>query len=104
MADSLRPIRWRIRFPTALIQPTGSSLGLEARCWVRALAAPTTTGRKNIRNFRWSFGFQQEICTQLAAFEVNYVGQRARDCSLSSTGSDSDPEVSTPARMAWWNV
>src|SRR5439155_12791681 len=73
-------------FPNGLVQPTGSTLGL------RTLLGNTLSlydyNRKNIRNYRWSFGFQQEIFRDFQV-EVNYVGQRASNLITSSSASDS---------------
>jgi hypothetical protein len=73
-------------FPNGLVQPTGSSLGLTT------LLGQTLSlydyNRKNIRNYRWSFGFQHEISRDLQV-EVNYVGQHAVNLITSSSSSDS---------------
>jgi hypothetical protein len=73
-------------FPNGLVQPTGSTLGL------KTLLGNTLSlydyYRKNIRNYRWSFGFQQEIFRDFQV-EVNYVGQRASNLITSSSASDS---------------
>ncbi len=53
--------------------------------------------RKNIRNYRWSFGFQHEIMRDLQV-EVNYVGQRAENLITSSSASDSGRVIN-----AGWN-
>jgi len=45
--------------------------------------------RKNQRNYRWNFGFQQEI-TQEIMVEVNYVGQRGTMLPLSTGTSDNE--------------
>src|SRR5258708_23627957 len=82
-------------FPNGLIQPTGSTLGL------KTLLGSTLSlydyNRKNIRNYRWSFGFQHEILRDLQA-EVNYVGQRASNLITSSSSSDSGRVIN-----AGWN-
>lgn len=75
-------------FPGGLIQPTGASLGL------RTLLGSSLSGtydywRKNQRNFRWSFGFQQELSREFMV-EVNYVGQRGTRLPLSTTGLNND--------------
>ena len=73
-------------FPNGLVQPTGSSQGLST------LLGTTLSlydyNRSNIRNYRWSFGFQHELFNNLQ-IEVNYVGQRAENLLLSSSPSDS---------------
>jgi hypothetical protein len=78
-------------FPNGLIQPTGSSLGLRTLLG-SSLAGTYDYWRKNQRNFRWSFGVQQEIAQSLA-FEVNYVGQRGTRLPLSTGNSDNDRNI-----------
>ena len=82
-------------FPNGLVQPTGSSQGL------LTLVGNTLSlydyYRKNIRNYRWSFGFQHEITRDLQV-EVNYVGQRAENLITSSSASDSGRVIN-----AGWN-
>ena len=80
-------------FPNGLIEPTGSSLGLKTLLG-SSLAGTYDYWRKNQRNFRWNFGFQQEIAHNLA-FEVNYVGQRGTRLPLSSAASDSDRSINS---------
>ncbi len=80
-------------FPNGLIEPTGSSLGLKTLLG-SSLAGTYDYWRKNQRNFRWNFGFQQEIAHNLA-FEVNYVGQRGTRLPLSSATSDSDRSINS---------
>ena len=80
-------------FPNGLIEPTGSSLGLKTLLG-SSLAGTYDYWRKNQRNFRWNFGFQQEIAHNLA-FELNYVGQRGTRLPLSSTTSDSDRSINS---------
>jgi hypothetical protein len=57
-----------------------------------SLAGTYDYWRKNQRNYRWSFGFQQEI-TQSLALEVNYVGQRGTRLPLSTSASDNDRNI-----------
>jgi hypothetical protein len=82
-------------FPNGLVQPTGSSQGLST------LLGTTLSlydyNRRNIRNYRWSFGFQQELFNNFQ-IEVNYVGQRAENLLLSSSSSDSGRVIN-----AGWN-
>jgi hypothetical protein len=82
-------------FPNGLVQPTGSSLGL------KTLLGSTLSlydyNRRNIRNYRWSFGFQHEVFRDLQV-EVNYVGQRASNLITSSSSSDSGRVIN-----AGWN-
>jgi len=82
-------------FPNGLVQPTGSSHGLST------LLGNTLSlynyNRNNIRNYRWSFGFQQEIFRDFQ-IEVNYVGQRASNLLLSTSASDSGRVIN-----AGWN-
>jgi carboxypeptidase family protein/TonB-dependent receptor-like protein len=82
-------------FPNGLTQPTGSSQGLST------LLGNTLSlydyNRSNIRNYRWSFGFQQELFRNFQ-IEVNYVGQRAQNLLLSSSASDSGRVIN-----AGWN-
>jgi hypothetical protein len=72
-------------FPNGLTQPTGSSLGL--RTLLGQSLSPYDYSRKDIRNDRWSFGFQQELFREIQ-FEVNYVGQRAPNLIASTSASD----------------
>ena len=73
-------------FPNGLVQPTGASLGL--RTLLGQTLSPYDYDRKNIRNDRWSFGFQQQLLRDLQV-EINYVGQRAPNLITSSSASDS---------------
>ena len=73
-------------FPNGLILPTGAAQG-----YATLLGTSLNVydyWRKNLRNLRWSFGFQQEISRDLQV-EVNYVGQRAAHLILASSSSDS---------------
>jgi len=70
-------------FPNGFTQPTGASLGL--RTLLGQTLSPYDYDRKNIRNDRWSFGFQHELMRDLQV-EVNYVGQRAPNL-IASTGA-----------------
>ncbi|MBI1787586.1 MAG: TonB-dependent receptor [Acidobacteria bacterium] len=80
-------------FPNGLIQPTGSSLGLKTLLG-SSLSGTYDYWRKNQRNFRWSFGFQQEVARNLS-IELNYVGQRGTRLPLStnSLGNDNDRNI-----------
>jgi hypothetical protein len=82
-------------FPNGLVQPTGSSQGLST------LLGNTLSlydyDRSNIRNLRWSFGFQHELFRDVQ-IEANYVGQRAQNLILSSSASDSGRVIN-----AGWN-
>jgi len=82
-------------FPNGLVQPTGSSQGLST------LLGNTLSlydyNRSNIRNYRWSFGFQREIFRDLQ-IEANYVGQRASNLITSTSASDSGRVIN-----AGWN-
>jgi hypothetical protein len=78
-------------FPNGLIQPTGSSLGLRTLLG-SSLAGTYDYWRKNQRNFRWSFGVQQEIARNLA-FEINYIGQRGTRLPLSTSSNDNDRNI-----------
>jgi len=70
-------------FPNGLVQPTGSSRGLQTL--LGQTLGPYDYDRKNIRNDRWSFGFQHELMRELQV-EINYVGQRAPNL-ITSTGA-----------------
>ncbi len=75
-------------FPTGLVQPTGARDGL------KTLLGNSITGtydywRKNQRNYRWSFGFQQELTKEIMV-EINYVGQRGTKLPLSTGTGDND--------------
>ena len=82
-------------FPNGLTKPTGSSLGL------KTLLGQTLSlydyNRKNIRNLRYSFGFQHELGSNFQ-IELNYVGQRANNLITSTSASDSGKVVN-----AGWN-
>ena len=82
-------------FPNGLVQPTGAGLGLKTL--LGQTLSPYDYSRKNIRNDRWSFGFQQELRRNLQ-FEVNYVGQRAPNLIASTSASDSGKVIN-----AGWN-
>jgi hypothetical protein len=62
-------------FPNGLVQPTGSALGLKTLLG-SSLAGTYDYWRKNQRNFRWSFGFQQELAHGFLA-EINGSGANA---------------------------
>jgi hypothetical protein len=75
-------------FPGGLVQPTGAKLGL------MTLLGNNINGtydywRKNQRNYRWSFGFQQELTKEFMV-EINYVGQRGTKLPLSTGQGDND--------------
>lgn len=80
-------------FPDGFVQPTGSSLGLST------LLGQTLSlydyYRRNIRNYRWSFGFQHELIRDLQ-IEVNYVGQRAVNLITSTSAGDSGRVINGP--------
>ncbi len=82
-------------FPNGLTQPTGSSQGL------KTLLGQTLSlydyYRKNIRNYRYSFGFQHMIGGDLQV-ELNYVGQRAANLLTSTSAGDSGRVIN-----AGWN-
>jgi hypothetical protein len=82
-------------FPNGLVQPTGASLGLATL--LGQTLSPYDYDRKNIRNDRWSFGFQQELMRDLQ-IEINYVGQRAPNLIASTSASDAGKVVN-----AGWN-
>jgi hypothetical protein len=82
-------------FPNGLVQPTGASLGLNTL--LGQTLSPYEYNRKNIRNERWSFGVQHEVRRNLQ-FEINYVGQRARNLITSTSASDSGKVIN-----AGWN-
>lgn len=82
-------------FPNGFVQPTGASLGLKTL--LGQTLSPYDYSRKNIRNDRWSFGFQHEIRRNLQ-FEVNYVGQRAPNLIASTGAGDSGKVIN-----AGWN-
>ncbi|MCX6623728.1 MAG: carboxypeptidase-like regulatory domain-containing protein [Acidobacteria bacterium] len=75
-------------FPQGLVAPTGNSLGLSTLLG-QSLSGTYDYWRKNQRNFRWSFGFQQEL-TQELSVELNYVGQRGTRLPLSTGTGDND--------------
>ena len=80
-------------FPSGLILPTGASQG-----YATLLGTSLNVydyWRKNLRNLRWSFGFQQEITKDLQ-IEVNYVGQHADHLMLASSSSDSGRVINGP--------
>ena len=76
-------------FPNGLTPATGSSKGLSTL--LGQSLSVYDYHRKNIRNDRWSFGFQHEL-TSGFQIEVNYVGQRGSNLIL-STNSDDSPRV-----------
>ncbi|MFN7925079.1 MAG: carboxypeptidase-like regulatory domain-containing protein [Bryobacteraceae bacterium] len=82
-------------FPNGLTQPTGSQLGL------KTLLGQTLSlydyYRKNIRNYRYSFGVQHQIGNDFQ-IELNYVGQRAANLITSTSAGDSGKVVN-----AGWN-
>jgi hypothetical protein len=82
-------------FPNGLVQPTGASQGL--RTLLGQTLSPYDYDRKNIRNDRWSFGFQHELLRNLQV-EVNYVGQRAPNLIASTGSADAGKVVN-----AGWN-
>lgn len=82
-------------FPNGLVKPTGASLGL--RTLLGQTLSPYDYDRKNIRNDRWSFGFQHEIRRNLQV-ELNYVGQRAPNLITSTSASDAGKVIN-----AGWN-
>ena len=82
-------------FPNGLVQPTGASLGL--RTLLGQTLSPYDYDRKNIRNDRWSFGFQHELIRDLQV-ELNYVGQRAPNLIASTSAGDAGKVIN-----AGWN-
>lgn len=82
-------------FPNGFVQPTGATLGL--RTLLGQTLSPYDYSRKNIRNDRWSFGFQHEVRRNLQV-ELNYVGQRAPNLIASTSSSDSGKVIN-----AGWN-
>ncbi len=82
-------------FPNGFTQPTGASLGL--RTLLGQTLSPYDYSRKNIRNDRWSFGFQHEVIRDLQV-ELNYVGQRAPNVIASTSASDAGKVIN-----AGWN-
>ncbi len=82
-------------FPNGFVQPTGASQGL--RTLLGQTLSPYDYDRKNIRNDRWSFGFQHELRRNLQV-EVNYVGQRAPNLITSTGAGDSGKVIN-----AGWN-
>jgi hypothetical protein len=80
-------------FPNGLIQSTGASLG-----YATLLGTDLNVydyWRKNLRNFRWSLGFQHELAKDLQ-IEVNYVGQHADHLMLATSASDSGRIIDGP--------
>src|SRR5439155_567337 len=75
-------------FPGGLIQPTGATLGLQTLLG-QALSGIYDYNRSTQTNYRWSFGFQQELSREFT-FELNYVGQRGTRLPLSTGGVGSD--------------
>jgi len=73
-------------FPRGLTPPTGSSQGL--RTLLGNSLSLYDYNRKNIRNTRYSFGFQHEFANQVQ-IEVNYVGQQAANLLTSTSAGDS---------------
>jgi hypothetical protein len=73
-------------FPSGFTPPTGSSAGL--RTFLGNALSLYAYDRKNIRNNRWSFGFQHAITSDLQV-EINYVGQSASNLLVSSGAGDS---------------
>jgi hypothetical protein len=82
-------------FPNGKTPPTGSSQGL--RTLLGQSLALYDYERRNIRNNRWSFGFQHELVSGLQ-FEANYVGQKGSNLLLSSSAGDSGRIIN-----AGWN-
>ena len=78
-------------FPNGLTPPTGSSQGLKTL--LGNSLSVYDYHRKNIRNDRWSFGFQHELVSGLQ-LELNYVGQRGSQLILSSGSGDSNQTIS----------
>ncbi len=78
-------------FPNGQTPPTGASLGLKTLLG-QSLAGTYDYWRKNQRNFRWSFGFQQELTNEVMV-EINYVGQRGTRLPLSSSTSDNERDI-----------
>ncbi len=78
-------------YPAGLIQPTGATLGLGTLLGTDLNVYDYW--RKNLRNFRWSFGFQHEITKDIQV-EVNYVGQHADHLLLASSAGDSGRFIS----------
>ncbi len=78
-------------YPSGLIQPTGATLGLGTLLGTDLNVYDYW--RKNLRNFRWSFGFQQEVTKDIQV-EVNYVGQHADHLLLASSAGDSGRFIS----------
>lgn len=82
-------------FPNGFVQPTGATLGL--RTLLGQTLGPYDYDRKNIRNDRWSFGFQHELLRNLQ-IELNYVGQRAPNLIASTGAGDAGKVIN-----AGWN-
>jgi len=82
-------------FPNGKIPPIGSSQGLLTN--IGQSLSLYDYYRKNIRNDRWSFGFQHELTSGLQV-EVNYVGQKARKLLLATGSGDSGRQIN-----AGWN-
>jgi len=82
-------------FPNGKTPPTGSSQGLKTL--LGQSLSLYDYYRKNIRNNRWSFGFQHELIRGMQV-EVNYVGQSASRLVLSTSASDSGRIIN-----AGWN-
>ncbi|MSV29389.1 MAG: hypothetical protein EXQ52_11715, partial [Bryobacterales bacterium] len=76
---------------------TWSRHSTEDSCLPGQTLSPYDYDRKNIRNDRWSFGFQPEVLRNLQV-EVNYVGQRAPNLIASTSASDAGKVVN-----AGWN-
>jgi len=73
-------------YPNGFVKPTGASQGLATLLGTGL--TPYDYWRKNIANYRWSFGFQHEITKDIQV-EVNYVGQHAAHLFLSTGAADS---------------
>ncbi|MBM3786511.1 MAG: carboxypeptidase regulatory-like domain-containing protein [Acidobacteria bacterium] len=77
-------------FPNGFTPPTGSSLGL--RTFLGQSLSVYAYDRKNIRNNRWSFGFQHAVTNDLQ-IEINYVGQNASNLIVASGAGDSGRSI-----------
>ncbi len=72
-------------YPNGFVKPTGATQGLATLLGTGL--TPYDYWRKNIVNYRWSFGSQHEFTKDLQV-EANYVGQRAGHLFLSTGAAD----------------
>jgi hypothetical protein len=89
-------------FPNGLIPPTGSSLG--AATLLGTSLNVYDYWRHNLRNERWSFGFQHQFSNDFQV-ELNYVGGKAYHLMLSTSNAGGAGAAGDSGRIinAGWN-